>query len=157
MSRFQKFIAKALLLTLVFPLALHAFNIEGKDGWTFEVSKGFMKKHTSSNLKDKTAKDKFVKRWGTGHQNKKKSTIVRKSDFVNAVKKMDITEKKKFLWVNVVGKNVFTEAKGSKALHKCQEVKKIQIQQKLLNKQAKRIQLFHLNDIKASAARECKK
>lgn len=152
----SKLIFKLLLLSLLFPLGLYAFTIEGKDGWEFEVSKGFMKKHISANIKDKTAKTKFVKRWKKGHQANKKSTILLKADFVNAVKKMKVEAKDKLVWISLNGKTVYTEKDGSKVTYKCEDVNKVQIQQEVLDKTSKKMKLFHIEKTKSSKIRNCK-
>jgi len=152
MSRFQKFVVQVALLALVFPLGLNAFEIKGnKHGWEIDVSKGFMKKHTASNMKDKTAKAKYIQRYKKGNNPKsKRSTIVRKSDFVNAVKKMDFDTSKKYVWVKVQGKTVYMDG-GS---YKCQDVKEIQIEQK--KDGDKKVKLFHLEKAKSRSTRDCK-
>jgi len=153
----SKLLSKVLLLVLLTPLALFSFTIEGEDGWKYEISKGFMKKHISSNIKDKTAKTKFIKRWKKGHQDGKKSTIVLKKDFVKAVEKMEVVAKTKLRWITVAGKTVYTEEDDGKVIYKCEDVKKIQIQQKVKDKDKKIMSLYHVEKAKASRTRTCKK
>jgi len=152
----SKFISKLLLLALVFPMGVYALTLKNKEGWTIEVSKGFIKKHTSANIKDKTAKTKFIQRWKKGHQAKKKSTIVLRSDFENAVKKMKIDTGDKFVWISLNGKTVYTEKDGAKVIYKCEDVNKVQIQQEITDKAKKEMKLFHLEKAKSSRTRDCK-